>query len=131
MFFHLQGDAIQANVELTEKKQFTTYLIPGRTYRISGFTCIPTSNWQQTLENKTSLLFTRFTKYDPIPPTGFPNHYFHFLAYNRLPYRVVDSEDKNRKDYPVLTGTIYSYLPFPIFIHKFFKTANIFFNFIP
>ncbi|PWA86557.1 nucleic acid-binding, OB-fold protein [Artemisia annua] len=92
-----QGDAIQANMEVSEKKQFTTYLIPGRTYRISGFTCAPTSNWQQTLENRTSLSFTRFTKFDAIPPMGFPNHYFRFISYNRLPYRVVDPEDKTRK----------------------------------
>ncbi|PWA59768.1 DNA helicase [Artemisia annua] len=104
------GDAIQANVEVTEKKQFNTYLIPGRTYRISGFTCVPTNNWQQTLENKTSLLFTRFTKFDSIPPTGFPKHYFHFISYNRLPYRVVDPEDKARKEYPILTDYIGCYI---------------------
>ena len=91
-------------MDVSEKKQFTTYLIPGRTYRISGFTCTPTINWQQTLENKTSLLFTRFTKFDPIPPTGFPNHYFRFTSYNRLPYKVVDTDDKSQKVYPVLTG---------------------------
>ncbi|PWA37789.1 nucleic acid-binding, OB-fold protein [Artemisia annua] len=105
-----QGDAIQANVEVCEKKQFNTYLIPGRTYRISGFTCVPTNNWQQTLENKTSLLITSFTKFDPIPPTGFPNHYFRFISYNRLPYKVVDPEDKTRKEYPVLTDYIGCYI---------------------
>ncbi|PWA43697.1 nucleic acid-binding, OB-fold protein [Artemisia annua] len=80
-----QGDAIQANMEVSEKKQFTTYLIPGRTYRISGFTCAPTSNWQQTLDNITSLSFTRFTK-------------------------VVDPDDKTLKVYPVLTDYIGCYI---------------------
>ncbi|PWA75614.1 nucleic acid-binding, OB-fold protein [Artemisia annua] len=75
-----QGDAIQANVE------------------------------QQTLENKTPLLVTRFTKFDPIPPTGFPNHYFRFVSYNRLPYKVVDPEDKARKEYPILTDYIGCYI---------------------
>ncbi|PWA76903.1 nucleic acid-binding, OB-fold protein [Artemisia annua] len=106
----VQGDAIQANMEVSEKKQFTTYLIPGKTYRISGFTCAPTTNCQQTLENRTSLSFTRFTKFDTIPSTGFPNHYFRFISYNRLPYRVVDPDDKSRKVYPVLTDYIGCYI---------------------
>ncbi|PWA56458.1 replication protein A 70 kDa DNA-binding subunit [Artemisia annua] len=104
------GDAIQVNMETSEKKQFTTYLIPGKTYQITGFTCVPTINWQQTLENKTSLLFTRFTKFDPIPPFGFPNHYFRFVSYNRLPCKVVDPDDKARKVYPVLTDYIGCYI---------------------
>jgi hypothetical protein len=41
-----QGDAIQANMEASEIKRFTKILIPGKAYRISGFTFIPTSNWQ-------------------------------------------------------------------------------------
>ncbi|PWA56645.1 nucleic acid-binding, OB-fold protein [Artemisia annua] len=105
-----QGDAIQANMEVSEKKQFTTYLIPGKTYRISGFTCTPTSNWQQTLENGTSLSFTRFTKFDSIPSVGFPNHYFRFISYNRLPYKVVDPDDKSQKAYPLLTDYIGCYI---------------------
>ena len=68
--------------------------------------CIPTENWQQTLENRTSLAFTRFTGFDPIPPGGFPNHYFRFVSYNRLPSRIVDPDDKTRTEYPVLTGNI-------------------------
>lgn len=76
----------------------------GRAFRISGFMCIPTSNWQQTLENRTSLSFTRFSKFDAIPADGFPDHYFNFVSYNRLPYKVVDPKDNTRKEYPVLTG---------------------------
>ena len=94
-------------MEATEKLRFTSTLIPGRAYRISGFTCVPTDNWQQTLDNKTTLLFTRFTKFDPIPETGFPHHYFNFVAYNQLPYKVVDPSDKSKKEYPVLTGNVY------------------------
>ncbi|PWA67943.1 nucleic acid-binding, OB-fold protein [Artemisia annua] len=83
-------------MEVSEKKQFTTYLILGRTYRISGFTCAPTRNWQQTLENRTSLSFTRFTKFDTIPPTGFPNHYFRFISYNRL-HRLLHQLRRKRR----------------------------------
>ena len=93
-------------MEASEIKQFSMILIPGKAYRISGFTCIPTDNWQQTLENKTSLSFTRFTKLGEIPADGFPDHYFNFIAYNRLPSRVIDPEDKSRREYPILTGNI-------------------------
>ena len=103
---YTQGDAIQANMEASEIRRFTKILIPGKAYRISGFTCVPTDPWQQTLENKTSLSFTRFTKLDEIPADGFPDHYFNFIAYNRLPTRVVDPQDKSRRDYPVLTGSV-------------------------
>ncbi|PWA70300.1 nucleic acid-binding, OB-fold protein [Artemisia annua] len=94
-----KGTAIQANTDANEKNHFTNILITGKAYRISGFTCAPTENWQQTPENRTSLLLTRFTKFDPIPPTGFPHHYFDFVSYNQLPYRVIDPLDKTRKHY--------------------------------
>ena len=104
--FSKQGSAIQANTEPTEINYFKKLLIPGKVYRISRFMCIPTHNWQQTLENRTSLAFTRLTKFDPIPSDAFPEHYFNFVAYNRLPTRVVDPNDKTRREYPVLTGNI-------------------------
>ncbi|PWA47152.1 hypothetical protein CTI12_AA385830 [Artemisia annua] len=105
-----QGDAIQGNMEATERTRFTTTIIPGRAYRILGFTCIPTDNWQQTLENRTTLLFTRLTKFEPIPETGFPLHYFNFVAYNQLRYKVVDPLDKTKKEYPILTDYIGCYM---------------------
>lgn len=91
-------------MDASDINYFTNFLIPGKTYRISRFTCIDTENWQQTLENKTSLKFTRFTKFDAIQDVGFPEHYFDFIAYNQLPYRVIDPKDKSKKPHPVLTG---------------------------
>ncbi|PWA55781.1 DNA helicase Pif1-like protein [Artemisia annua] len=105
-----QGDAIQANTDINDKSHFTNILIPGRTYRISGFGCVPTDNWPQTLENTTSLSFTKLTKFDTIASTGFPNHYFDFVAYNQLPSKVVDPNDTTRKEYPVLTDYIGCYM---------------------
>ncbi|PWA49428.1 helitron helicase-like domain-containing protein [Artemisia annua] len=101
-----QGDAIQGNMDIRDKSFFTKVFIPGKAYRISNFACYPTDNWQQTLENPTSLSFTRFSNFDAISPEGFPAHYFNFVSYNRLPYKVVDPDDKSRKEYPVLTGSI-------------------------
>lgn len=84
---------------------FSKILIPGKTYRISGFECIETDNWQQTLANPTSLSFTRFfTSFDDIEDVGFPDHYFDFISYNELPRRAVDPKEKPKKPYPILTG---------------------------
>ncbi|PWA53276.1 helitron helicase-like domain-containing protein [Artemisia annua] len=77
-----QGDAIQGNMDIRDKSFFTKVFIPGRAYRISNFACYPTDNWQQTLENPTSLSFTRFSNFDAISPEGFPAHYFNFVSYN-------------------------------------------------
>ncbi|PWA55907.1 nucleic acid-binding, OB-fold protein [Artemisia annua] len=99
-----QGHAIQANMEASEINRFKPILIPGKTYRVYGFTCIPTENWQQTLQNRISLSFTTLTGFDDIEDKGFPKHYFDFLSYIQLPSRVIDPLDKTRKPQPVLTG---------------------------
>ncbi|PWA88535.1 hypothetical protein CTI12_AA119640 [Artemisia annua] len=41
---------------------------------------------------------------------GFPNHYFDFVAYNQLPYKVIDSNDPTQTEYPVLTDYIGCYM---------------------
>ena len=64
---HTQGDPIQANMEHEDIHHFRPLLIPGNAFRISEFQCIRTQNWQQTLENNTSLFFNTVTKFDPIP----------------------------------------------------------------
>lgn len=104
-FLHTQGDPIQANMEPQDIHHFRPLLIPGNAFRISGFQCIRTQNWQQTLENNTSLFFNTVTKFDPIPSEGFPNHYFRFVSYNQLPTKLYDPKDRRTKGYPVLTGT--------------------------
>ena len=67
-------------------------------YRIQGYGCKRTDNWQRTLDNKITLLFGRFTQAAPINDEGFPNHYFNFAAYNEV-CRRADSRE------PILTGT--------------------------
>ncbi|PWA43981.1 nucleic acid-binding, OB-fold protein [Artemisia annua] len=106
-----QGDAIQANIDATDIYHFKPMLIPGTAYRISNFLYVPTDNWQQTLHNKTSLLFNRlFTKLQSIPAESFPNHYFSFVSYNQLPNKLWDPRDKGKKPYPVLTDYIGCYI---------------------
>ncbi|PWA79901.1 nucleic acid-binding, OB-fold protein [Artemisia annua] len=66
---------------------------------------------QQTLANPTSLSFSRFfTSFDDIEDVGFPDHYFDFASYNKLPDRVVDPKEKPKKLYPVLTDYIGCYI---------------------
>ncbi|PWA46451.1 replication protein A 70 kDa DNA-binding subunit [Artemisia annua] len=105
-----QGDAIQVNIDANDIDFFKPTVVPGKAYRISAFRCIPTENWQQTLENRTSLSFTRFTKLDEIPDDGFPLHYFDFISYNKLPTRAIDPKQKAKKPYPVLTDYIGCYI---------------------
>ena len=88
-------------MEAPEINYFKGILIPGKTYRIYGFTCVPTKNWQQTLQNRVSLSFTGF---DVIEDGGFPKHYFDFISYKQLSSRVIDPLDKTKKPQPVLTG---------------------------
>ncbi|PWA57527.1 nucleic acid-binding, OB-fold protein [Artemisia annua] len=105
-----KGDAMQANMEAADIQHFKSILVPGKAYRISEFQCIPTDNWQQTLENQTSLSFTRLTKLDAIPAETFPHHYFNFLSYNQLPTKIVEPRGKAKKPYPVLTDYIGCYV---------------------
>nr|GEW05745.1 DNA helicase [Tanacetum cinerariifolium] len=85
---------------------FDRILQIGFAYRISNFICEPTSSNQQTLENKTSLRFGRFTKFDNIPATTFPCHYFEFTSYNRLESKIPKPDNNNKMQYPVLTDYI-------------------------
>ncbi|PWA91073.1 hypothetical protein CTI12_AA092750 [Artemisia annua] len=102
-----QGGAIQANMKAEEINYFTNIVIPGKTYRITGFTCTDTDNWQQTLANPTSLSFTRFfTTFDPIEDIGFPDHYFEFVSYNELPSRVVDPKESRNSIELTLWGDL-------------------------
>ncbi|PWA54645.1 hypothetical protein CTI12_AA408530 [Artemisia annua] len=106
----IEGDVVQANMEAPEINYFKGILIPGKTYRIYGFTCIPTENWQQTLQKKVSLSFTTSTGFDVIEDDGFPKHYFDFISYNQLPSRVIDPLDKTKKPQPVLIDYIGCYI---------------------
>ncbi|PWA54234.1 nucleic acid-binding, OB-fold protein [Artemisia annua] len=72
--------------------------------------CVPTENWQQTLQNRVSLSFTTSTGFDVIEDDGFPKHYFDFISYNQLPSRVIDPLDKTKKPQPVLTDYIGCYI---------------------
>ncbi|GJW13927.1 DNA helicase [Tanacetum coccineum] len=44
-----EGNAIQANIGKADIRYFSSLLHDGSTYRISKFTCVPTSNYQQNL----------------------------------------------------------------------------------
>ncbi|PWA59484.1 hypothetical protein CTI12_AA391240 [Artemisia annua] len=68
-------------------------------YRIQGYGCKRTDNWQRTLDNRVTLLFGRYTQAAPIQDEGFPKHYFSFAAYNEVCHRADTLE-------PILTDYI-------------------------
>ncbi|PWA76610.1 nucleic acid-binding, OB-fold protein [Artemisia annua] len=94
----MQGNAIQANVDVRYMRQFDTTLQLSSCYRISRFGCKNTETWQRTLANDTTLLFGRYTSVVPIQDTGFPNHYFRFATYNELATRI-EARDSILTDY--------------------------------
>nr|GEW58211.1 nucleic acid-binding, OB-fold protein [Tanacetum cinerariifolium] len=73
---------------------FESLLKEGSTYRITGFVCIPTSKYQQTLDTETTLKFGRFTRFESIPAESFPKHYFNFVSYNQKFTEKAAMEDK-------------------------------------
>ncbi|GJV71206.1 DNA helicase [Tanacetum coccineum] len=93
-----QGNAIQANMDLKDTDHFDELLQLNNAYRISRFTCTPTKKWQQTLDNKTTLNFGRYTSIEPIPNDCFPEHYFKFIAYNEV-HDKADNNDALLTDY--------------------------------
>ncbi|GKD45764.1 hypothetical protein Tco_1270409, partial [Tanacetum coccineum] len=52
-----EGNAIQENMGIHYIPYFSSLLQDGSAYMISGFMCIPTSNFHQTLETKTTLRY--------------------------------------------------------------------------
>ncbi|GJW55102.1 RNA-directed DNA polymerase, eukaryota, reverse transcriptase zinc-binding domain protein [Tanacetum coccineum] len=79
-----KGNAIQANMSNSGTDYFNQKHKVGLAYRISKFSCKPTSPWQQTIHNSTSLRFRKFTNFDSIPATAFPNYCFSFDSNNQM-----------------------------------------------
>ncbi|GKC91185.1 DNA helicase [Tanacetum coccineum] len=79
-----EGNAIQANMDLKDTEYFKELLQLNNAYRISWFGCTDTKKWQQTLDNKTTLNFGRYTSIEPIANDPFLEHYFNFIAYNEV-----------------------------------------------
>ncbi|PWA35435.1 nucleic acid-binding, OB-fold protein [Artemisia annua] len=93
-----KGGAIQANGQLPDMRQLDSRLQLDACYRIQGYGCKRTDNWQRTLDNKITLLFGRFTQAAPIQDEGFPKHYFNFAAYNEVCHRA-DTREPILTDY--------------------------------
>nr|GEV79544.1 nucleic acid-binding, OB-fold protein [Tanacetum cinerariifolium] len=94
----LKGNAIQANMDLKDEDYFDELLQLNNAYRIACFSCTPTKKWQQTLDNKTTLNFGKYTRIEPIPNECFPEHYFKFIAYNEV-HAKADITDAPLTDY--------------------------------
>ncbi|PWA35704.1 nucleic acid-binding, OB-fold protein [Artemisia annua] len=99
MLLDKKGGAIQAMGQLPDMRQLDTRLQLDGCYRIQGYGCKRTDNWQRTLDNRVTLLFGRYTQAAPIQDEGFPKHYFSFAAYNEVCHRADTRE-------PILTDYI-------------------------
>nr|GEY54823.1 DNA helicase [Tanacetum cinerariifolium] len=95
-----QGNAIQSNMDLKDTDYFHQLLQLNSAYRISRFNCTNTKQWQQTVNNRTTLNFGKHTAIEPIPNDSFPEHYFEFIAYNEV-------HDRANANDPRLTGCIH------------------------
>ncbi|GJU06614.1 DNA helicase [Tanacetum coccineum] len=100
------GNAIQANMGKADIAYFSSLLQDGSAYRISKFTCVPTSNYQQNLENETTLRFGRYTSFENIPADTFPKHYFNFTSYNQLDTKMQRQDTMTTQKQPTLTDYI-------------------------
>ncbi|GJZ97986.1 reverse transcriptase domain-containing protein [Tanacetum coccineum] len=83
-----QGHAIRANMDVKDSGHSSQLLQLKNAYRISGFSCEETKKWEQTIDNKTPLIFRRYIQVQSMPATGFPEHYFNFVAYSELEQRA-------------------------------------------
>ncbi|GJX79269.1 nucleic acid-binding, OB-fold protein [Tanacetum coccineum] len=101
-----EGNAIQANMGKADIAYFSSLLQDGSAYRISKFTCVPTSNYQQNLENETTLRFGRYTSFENIPADTFPKHYFNFTSYNQLGTKMQRQDTMTTQKQQTLTDYI-------------------------
>lgn len=101
---HQQANAIQGKMDIRDIDHFNPKIKLGSVYRISEFMCQPTSPYQQTIDNKTSLRFGRVTKFDLMTVTDIPHHYFRFVSYNQLHSRIPKEDATGKMQYPILTG---------------------------
>jgi hypothetical protein len=108
-YAHPQGNAIQANMNVKEIDFFDLKIKLGSVYRISDFMCEPTNSYQQTIDNKTSLRFGKITKFDLITAPHIPCHYFSFVSYNDLQYRVPRVDETGKMQYPILSGETFNF----------------------
>ena len=91
-------------MNVKEIDYFDPKIALGRTYRISHFMCKQTSPYQQTIDNPTTLQFGKITRFDSIVAPEIPFHYFRFVAYNQLQYKVPRQGPSGKTEYPMLTG---------------------------
>ncbi|XP_071715807.1 uncharacterized protein [Rutidosis leptorrhynchoides] len=88
MLLDKQGNVIQGYVDYYEYRTLSRTLQLNATYKIYGFTCKKTENWQRTLPTAMTIELGSFTKFELIPLEGFPNHHFNFVNYEVVQHRA-------------------------------------------
>ncbi|GJZ19909.1 DNA helicase, partial [Tanacetum coccineum] len=101
----IQGNAIQANMDVNNIDYFNPLLKPQMVYRISNFICEKAKPFQQTLENHISLKFGKITSFEMLigKESEFPKHHFEFTPYNQLSSWVPYRDEDSKMIYPILT----------------------------
>ncbi|GJR55407.1 hypothetical protein Tco_1405928 [Tanacetum coccineum] len=102
---YLQGNAIQANMGKADIAYFSSLLLDGAAYRITKFICNPTINYNQTLQNGTTLRFGKYTSFESIPADAFPKHHFNLVPYNQLNNKLLQPDTTTTPKQPTLTGS--------------------------
>ncbi|KAI3693273.1 hypothetical protein L6452_33106 [Arctium lappa] len=79
-----QGNPIQAYANSNDKSQFQTPIKVGSCYRVTNFICEKSRTYMVIVPHKTSIRVGKAARFEEIPDTGFPLHYFNFSPYDQL-----------------------------------------------
>lgn len=93
-------------MNVKEIEYFDPKITVGSVYKISDFMCETTNPYQQTIDNPTCLRFGKITKFVSITAPEIPYHYFKFVSYNQLQFKVPRQDASGKMEYPILTGNL-------------------------
>ncbi|KAI3728036.1 hypothetical protein L6452_16663 [Arctium lappa] len=79
-----QGNPIQAYANSNDKSHFQTPIKVGSCYRVTNFICEKSRTYMVIVPHKTSIRVGKAARFEEIPDTGFPLHYFNFSPYDQL-----------------------------------------------
>ncbi|KAI3735079.1 hypothetical protein L6452_14567 [Arctium lappa] len=79
-----QGNPIQAYANSNDKSHFQTPIKVGSCYRVTNFICEKSRTYMVIVPHKTSIRVGKAARFEEIPDTDFPLHYFNFSPYDHL-----------------------------------------------
>ncbi|KAI3735183.1 hypothetical protein L6452_14673 [Arctium lappa] len=79
-----KGNPIQAYANSNDKSHFQTPIKVGSCYRVTNFICEKSRTYMVIVPHKTSIRVGKAARFEEIPDTDFPLHYFNFSPYDHL-----------------------------------------------